>query len=177
VPENAFKRYVGRQFESDEAAKSAFETVRRLPLGTCEAVHVCPLEKCNMIPVVFLRDVNVAQMLAIIAGYLYDRGGTFNMQSNNQCSCAGAIAAAILDKVPKIIIPGNAWRLMASPSVTELVCGIPSSLLEGIAKNMRHLKRYGGSQYPPAWQHIQWEPQPPISDLLKPDGVASWVKK
>lgn len=177
MPENAWKRYVGWQFKSDEVAKLAFETVRKLPMGTCEAVQVCPLQKCTMMPDAVVLSGNAAQMLAIIAGYLYDKGGTFDMQSNNQCSCAGAIAAAILDKMPKIIIPGNAWRLMAAPSVTELLCGIPGILLEGIAKNMRHLKNNGGSQYPPAWQHIQWEPQPPISDLLKPEGAASWVKK
>ena len=177
MPKNAHTRYVGWQFKTEDASKKALDTVRRLPMGTCDLVYLSPLEICPVAPDVVVFCGNAAQMLAVIAAYLFDKGGTFEMQSNNQCTCAGVIAAVIQDRVPKIVIPGNAWRLLASPSTTELVCGIPGELLEDLIKNARFLKTHGGSQYPPAWQHIQWEPQPPIADLLKPDGSASWIKR
>jgi uncharacterized protein (DUF169 family) len=177
MPKEVWKRYVGWQFKTEEASRSAFETVRKLPMGTCDAVLPSPLERCPVAPDVVVFCGNASQMLAIITGYLFDKGGTFTMQSNNQCSCSGIIVAAMLDREPKIIIPGNAWRLMGLPSVAELACGIPGNLLEGLAENMRFLKTHGGSQYPPSWPHIQWEPQPPIADILKPDGGPSWIKR
>jgi uncharacterized protein (DUF169 family) len=116
--------------------------------------------------------------LVVIAAYLADRGGTFTMESNNQSSCTSIILGPLLENRPKIMIPGNALRLMGLPDVNHLACGIPGDMMESMAENMQFLRDNGGSRYPPAWQHVQWAPQPPIADLLKPvGGDATWARK
>lgn len=176
--EDAHKRYVGWQFKTEEAALKAFEAIPMFPMGAYEAVFLSPLETCPVAPDVVVFFGNPAQMLVVLAAYLADRGGTFTMESNNQASCASIIVGPMLEKRPKIMIPGNALRLMGLPNVDYLACGIPGDMMESLAENMRFLRNMGGSRYPPAWQHIQWEPQPPIADLLKREGGGpSWLRK
>lgn len=177
MPKEAWKRYVGWQFKTEEAARRAFEVMPRFPVGTYTAIFISPLQRCSVAPDVVVFCGNAGQMLAVLAGYLVDKGGTFTMESNNMSSCGAVIVAPMLDKRPKIVIPGNPWRLLAMPNTGELACGIPGDMLESMAENIRFLKIHGGSQYPPAWQHTQWEPQAPIGDLLKPDGFPSWIQR
>jgi uncharacterized protein (DUF169 family) len=175
APEKFWKRYVGWQLKTEEAAQKVFESIPKFPLGSYDAAFISPLGKCPVAPDAVVLFGNASQMLAILTGYLFDKGGTFTMESNNMVTCGGVIVAPILQKRPKVIIPGNAARLLAIPSA-DLACGIPGDYLEELAGNMRFMKNHGGSQYPPAWQHIQWEPESPIGDLLKPDGTATWIK-
>lgn len=178
MPKDAHKRYVGWQFKTEEAALKAFEAVHTVPIGTYKGIFVSPLERCPVAPDVVLFFGNPSQMLVVIAAYLADKGGTFTMESNNQSSCTAIILGPVLEKRPKIMIPGNALRLMGLPNVDYLASGIPGNMMESLAENMGFLRKMGGSRYPPAWQHIQWEPQPPIADLLKPvGGDASWARK
>ena len=176
LPEGATKRYVGWQLQTEEAAIKAYEVIPRFPKGIYDAVFISPLSRCPVAPDVVVFWGNPQQMLCILAGYLFDKGGTFTMESNNMGSCAGVIVAPVLQKRPKIIIPGNPMRLLGLPNNTDLACGIPGNMLEALAENMRFLKTHGGSSYPAAWQITQWQPQSPIGDLLKPDGFPSWLR-
>jgi uncharacterized protein (DUF169 family) len=174
----AWKRYVGWQFKTEEAARKAYETTPMFPVGTYKAAFISPLERCPVAPDLVVFFGNPSQMLVVIAGYLADRGGTFTMESNNNASCAAIVVAPMLEKRPKVMIPGNALRLLGLPNVNYLACGIPGAMMESLAENMRFLRDKGGSRYPPAWQHIQWTPQPPIADLLKPvGGDGTWARK
>ena len=45
-----------------------------------------------------------------------------------------------------------------------------------LIENMEFMWNRGATRYPPAWQNIGNEPQPPIADLLAFDGSATWLK-
>jgi uncharacterized protein (DUF169 family) len=165
-----WKRWIGWEIKTEELAKKTFENYRSLPTGKYSAVLISPLEICPVAPDVMIFIGNAAQMLAIFRGYLYDREGPFIMENTGMGGC-NVIPGVMLDKKPKIFIPGGGWKALALPSDTSLICGLPGEMLEGLAENMRVLKSRGGMQYPTQWPWISVEPQPPIADLIKPFGV------
>jgi uncharacterized protein (DUF169 family) len=170
------KRYSGWQKLNEEAARGTTDKIRLLPFGEYKAILVAPLERCPVTPDVLVFFGNASQMLVIVASYLWNRGEVLTFTASGFAACANVVALPMIDKKPQITIPGNAMKLLALPNNDDLVCGTPGELLEEMTENMRLLRERGGSRYPPAWHHIRWEPPPPIGDLLKSTGKATWVK-
>ena len=176
MPKEAWKRYVGWQVRTEEAGRKAFEAFSKLPMGAYDAVFLSPLEKCPVRPDVVIFFGNASQMQCIVAGYIANRGGILTSEFNGMGSCAGLIVVPMQKERPNIVVPGNPFRLLCLPD-KELGCGIPGNMIEELIENMQFLKAGGGSSYPPTWQIIQWELQPPIGDVLKPDGSPSWLRR
>jgi uncharacterized protein (DUF169 family) len=176
LPKEAWKRYVGWQVKTEEAGRKIFETMPSFPKGMYDAIFLSPLERCPVSPDVVIFFGNASQMLCIIAGYLADRGGSLKAEFCGMFSCGSLIVTPIQKGYPNIVVPGNPLRLLAVPD-KELGCGIPGNILGALVENMKFLKARGGSQYPPAWPAVQMPAPPPISELLKPDGVPTWLKK
>lgn len=175
MPKEAWKRYVGWQIGTEEAAKKIFDTVPKFELGEYNAILLSPLSRCPVTPQAVILFGNASQMLVIIAAYLHNRGGCVTFTASGVGVCGNAIVSPIQSQEPTLCLPGNAWKLLALPSDTELICGIPTELLDEIATNAEFMRNRGGSRFPPAWQHIDWDIQPPIGDLLKDDGRATWL--
>lgn len=176
MPKEAWKRYVGWQMATEEAARKTFSEIMKFDLGEYNAIYISPLERSIVDPDVVIFFGNASQMLVVIASYLRSRGGSLQFSSKGMGSCSDVIVAVMKTKEPKISIPGNAWKILALPSDTDLICGIPGYLLEEIVENAAILRTTGGSRYPVAWQHINWDIQPPISELLREDGHPVWLK-
>jgi len=178
MPEGAAKRYVGWQFATEEAAQMSFSALPNFDKGLYKAIFMTPLERCPVKPDTVIIFGNASQMLVLYSAYLRNRGGDFTIKAGNQGTCIRVTVAPIKDNKPYLAIPGNAWKLLALPSNTDLIFSMPADFLEEIAESAQQMRKTGGSRYPAAWQHIDWDPQPPIGDLLKTEGgAASWVKK
>ncbi|HDM79117.1 MAG TPA: hypothetical protein ENG51_22040 [Deltaproteobacteria bacterium] len=178
MPDDAAMRYVGWQFANIEASKKTMEVIPRFEPGKYKAIFMTRLDKCPVEPDVVIFFGNASQVLVLYGAYLRERGGFLTFNVSNQLTCASVTVVPIKEKRPNLTIPGNAWKLLALPSNTDLIFGIPGFLLEEIAESAEQLRNTGGSRYPAAWQHIDWEVQPPIGDLLKWEGGrASWLKK
>ncbi len=171
------KRYTGWQKGSEEAARGTQDKIPRFPYGEYKGILLAALERCPVAPDVVVFFGNASQMFVIVGGYLRNRGEFLTFRASEFGACAQAIILPMVEKKPQIVIPSNALRLLAMPDNGELACGIPGELLEEMTENMRLQRERGGSRYPPAWQHIQWEAQSPISDMLKRDGVATWFHR
>ena len=173
----AHERYVGWAVGNAEAARKGIEAVSKLELGKYSALYLSPLEGCAVEPDSVIFIGNASQMLVLIAAYIHNRGGTLNFSSNGMGVCGTALAAPMLEGTPKVGIPGNAWKVLALPSDTDLIMGIPYGMMEELLENAAFMRARGGARYPAAWQHIDWDIQPPIGPLLEDDGAASWIKK
>jgi len=178
MPKDAHMRYVGWQFATEEAAKKSFEVVPSFEPGKYKAIFLTPLDRCPVEPDVVIFFGNASQMLVLYGAYLRERGGYLSFNVSNQLTCVGVTVVPMKENRPNLAIPGNAWKLLALPSNTDLIFAIPGFLLDEIAESAKKLRSTGGSRYPAAWQHIDWDAQPPIGDLLKWEGGApSWLKK
>lgn len=177
MAEDASERYVGWQFSNSEAAKNACDSAIRFDYDTYEAVKFGPLNKFDFEPDVVLFYGNAAQMLVVISAFLRDKGGVLNFTSTGINACGAVIPAVVKTNEPKVAIPGNAWRLLALPNYTDLICGIPGKILDEIIDNAEKLRNTGAARYPTAYQHIDWAAQPPAAELLKDDGYPVWLKQ
>jgi uncharacterized protein (DUF169 family) len=176
MPKEAWKRYVGWLANEEEVARRIIEAVPKVEKGRYHAVVLTPLQHCPVEPDVVLFAGNAAQMVVVIGAYLHKRGDPLTFKTTGINTCAAIIVPPINEQRPSIAITGNAPRLLAFPSDTDLLCGLPGSLLEELAENMEFMRARGAANYPPGWQHIGQELQPPIADLLKDDGEATWLK-
>lgn len=177
MPPDAHKMYVGWQFSSEEAAKKTFEVLPKFGHEDgYKAIALIPLEKCPVDPDAVIIFGNASQMLVLYGAYLRTRGGDMLYRAGNNGTCLRLIVSAIKEQEPKLVVPGNAMKMLGLPSNTDLIFSIPGFLLEEIAENAWLLRKTGGSRYPVAWQHIDWDIQPPISSLLQKGGP-DWVKK
>jgi len=176
LPKEAWKRYVGWQFTTEEAAKRFLDSLPSFEMGEYNAVLVSAWERCPVDPDVVVFFGNAAQMLVIVNAYLCNKGGILSFNVSPGFTCANVIVLPIKEGRPKLTIPGNPWRFLASPSETELVCGIPGGSLEEILKGMEFMIPRGASRYPPTWPQVESEPLAPVADLIKFDGSPTWLK-
>ena len=176
MPKEAWKRYTGWMTANDEVGRSLFQEVPKLPRDKFTSAAITTLQNCPVEPDVVVFAGNAAQMSTVIQAYLVTKGESLTFKSIGMTTCATVVAAPINDQKPSIAVTGNAPRILAFPSDTDLLCGIPGSLIEELVANMEFMRNRGATRYPPAWQHIGGEPQPPIADLLAFDGSPTWLK-
>lgn len=178
MPDDAAGRYVGWQFSTEEASKKTLDQVPRFEPGKYKAIFLSALDRCPVEPDAVLFFGNASQILVLYAAYLRDRGGHLTFNVSTHAGCASATVIPIKDGRPNLVIPGNAWKMLALPSNTDMIFSIPGLLLEEIAENATKLRATGGSRYPAAWQHLDWQIQPPIADLLgREGGGPSWLRR
>lgn len=165
------KVYSGTYFDCDETARKMIETTPKFKRDLYKVILVAPLEKSPIYPDVVLFYGNTAQILRLVHGYLYDKGGRLEFSSSGDAgACADPVVIPMETGKPSIGIPCNGGRVLSWPSDNDLVCGVPGGLLEEVLKGVE-ATHFGPGQihYPVAWQHIDWEPQPPVTDFLHPE--------
>lgn len=150
--------YAKTYFVDEASARHMIETTPKFERGTYEAMVVGPLQKIPMIPDVVVVYGNSAQLLRIINGYLYDKGGRATFSASGDAGlCADTVAEPMLTNKPHLALPCNGGRILSLPSMTDLACGIPFGLLDGIVKGIEFTGKNVPITYPPRWQHIDWE--------------------
>mgnify|MGYP005864108569 CR=1 FL=1 len=162
--------YSGTYFSNREAAMRMIETMPKLERGKYHALLVSPLEKSPIDPDVVVFFGNAAQILRIINGYLFDKGGRLEFSTSGDAGvCCDPVVIPMQTGKPSIGIPCNGGRLMSVPNETDLVCGVPFDILEQILDGIKFTATRVPVRYPPAWQHIDWEPQPPVLYFVRPE--------
>lgn len=162
--------YSGTYFSSESAAQAMIETMPKLERGRNHAIVVAPLDKAPLEPDVVVFYGNAAQMLRVINGYLYDKGGRLEFSASGDAGvCCDPIVIPMKTGKPSIGIPCNGGRLMSLPNETDLVAGVPFSLLSEVLDGIRYTATHVPVQYPPLWQHVDWEPQSPILHFIRPE--------
>ena len=178
LPEKSEERYVGWQFTTKEAAKKTIDSIPAFELGEYNAVLLSPWESCPVSPDVVILFGNAAQMLVVINAYLYNKGGTLSFTAGVGFACGLAIVSPMKEGKPNLILPGNGTRMMALPSETDLICGIPGESLQEILDGMEFTIPRGGSRYPPLWEHIHMEPAPFAAGVIRrEDAGALWLRR
>lgn len=164
--------YSGTYFTSDETARKMIETMPKFERGKYHAMLVAPLDRSPVEPDVVVFYGNAAQMLRIVNGYLYNKGGRLNFScSGDAGACCDPIVIPMQTGKPSIGIPCNGGRIMSVPNETDLVCGIPFKVLGEVLDGIKFTGTNVPVQFPTAWQHIDWEPQPPVLYFMRPELV------
>jgi len=164
------KRYAGWELINEDASRKFVEALPKFEVGTYKAVLISSLEICPINPDVVLFFGNSAQITVLNAAYLYDKGGDLTFKMSTAVGCAYAITEPIKTGKPNLVIPCNGMRLLALPNENDIIFAIPFMFLKDLLNGVKFLHQRGGPRYPPGWQHIYWQPEPPITYITDPKG-------
>jgi len=147
---------------SKEAGQREEELVDRFDYGLYSHIHVAPLHRAVLEPDLLMIYGNPAQMMRLIQGALYSRGGAVHSSSMGRLGCA-AIITAIKENECRYVVPGNGDRIFGMTQDDEMTFLIPTAkvatVLEGLAQTHQRGIRYPitsffdfEATFPPSYQ-------------------------
>lgn len=147
--EGAF--FIGRYNETKQAAKNTAASMPKLPINEYKAIVSGALGRVDFDPDLILIWGNSAQMMRIIQGYLWKRGGRINMSTFCDGVCADTISNAILTNDLQIAFPCLGDRRFGNATDNDLIASIPFKLINEILLGMEKTHK-AGTRYPIPFQ-------------------------
>ncbi len=147
--EGAF--FIGRYNETKEAAKKTTASMPKFPYAKYSAIVSGALERIDFKPDLILIWGNSAQIMRIIQGYLWKKGGRVSMSTFCDGVCADTITKAILTGDLQIAFPCLGDRRFGMAIDTDLIASIPINIIEEIIEGMEKTHK-AGTRYPIPYQ-------------------------
>ena len=147
--EGAF--FIGRYNETKEAAKKTTATMPKIPYGQYSAIVTGALNRIDFKPDLILIWGNSAQIMRLIQGYLWKRGGRVSMSTFCDGVCADTISNAILTGNLQIAFPCLGDRRFGMAMDTDLIASIPFGIIDEIIEGMEKTHK-AGTRYPIPYQ-------------------------
>ena len=132
--EGAF--FIGRYNETKEAAKKTTATMPKISYGEYSAIVSGALGRIDFEPDLILIWGNSAQIMRIIQGYLWKKGGKVSMSTFCDGVCADTISKAILTEDLQIAFPCLGDRRFGMAIDTDLIASIPFRIINEILEGM-----------------------------------------
>ncbi len=143
--EGAF--FIGRYNETKEAAKKTTATMPKIPYGQYSAIVSGALRRIDFEPDLILIWGNSAQIMRLIQGFLWKRGGRVSMSTFCDGVCADTISNAILTGDLQIAFPCLGDRRYGMAMDTDLIASIPFEIIKEIINGMEETHK-AGTRYP-----------------------------
>lgn len=99
--------------------------IPNLPLDRTRSIVVAPLARAGFEPDVILVYGTPAQVARLIQGALYRQGGAIAATFVGRNSCAGELAAPLLEQKCQVVVPGSGERLFALTQDHEMCSPSP----------------------------------------------------
>ncbi|MFX1447549.1 MAG: DUF169 domain-containing protein [Promethearchaeota archaeon] len=147
--EGAF--FIGRYNETKEAAKKTTATIPKLPFGQYNAIVSGTLGRVDFDPDLILIWGNSAQIMRIIQGYLWKRGGRISMTTFCDSVCADTISNAMLTGDLQIAFPCLGDRRYGKATDSDLIASIPIDIIDEIIDGLEATHK-AGTRYPIPYQ-------------------------
>jgi uncharacterized protein (DUF169 family) len=147
--EGAF--FVGRYNETKEAAIKTTNSMPKLPFGKFSAIVAGALHRIDFKPDLILIWGNSAQMMRIIQGYLWEKGGRVSMSTFCDGVCADTISNAMITNDLQIAFPCLGDRRFGMALDSDLIASIPIGIIDEIVEGMEKTHK-AGMRYPIPFQ-------------------------
>lgn len=147
--EGAF--FIGRYNETKEAAKKTTLSMPQLAYGQYSAVIAGALNRIDFKPDLILIWGNSSQIMRLIQGYLWKRGGRISMSTFCDGVCADTISNAMLTRELQVAFPCLGDRRFGLAMDSDLIASIPFEILEEIIEGMEKTHK-AGTRYPIPYQ-------------------------
>ena len=147
--EGAF--FVGRYNETKEAAKKTAASMPKIPDGKYNAIISGALNRVDFEPDLILIWGNSAQIMRIIQGFLWKRGGRIFMSTFCDGVCADTISNAILTGELQVAFPCLGDRRFGMAADTDLIATIPFGIIDEIMEGIEKTHK-AGTRYPIPYQ-------------------------
>ncbi len=137
-----------------EAGAAMEAALPKLPAGKYKAIVVGPVDRVSFDPDLIVMYGNPAQVMRLVQGALFDRGGYLPGYGQGRLDCAEILARTILTDECQWILPCTGDRMFALTADDEMCFTMPASkieqVLEGLAGSHRQGIRY------PVTSYLQW---------------------
>lgn len=147
--EGAF--FIGRYNETKEAAKKTSSTMPKLTYGQYSAIVSGALSRIDFKPDLILIWGNSSQIMRLIQGYLWKRGGRISMSTFCDGVCADTISNAMLTGELQVAFPCLGDRRFGLAMDSDLIASIPFDIVEEIIEGMEKTHK-AGTRYPIPYQ-------------------------
>ncbi len=154
---------------SKEIGKREEDLVDRFQYGLYSHILVAPLSRAAFEPDLLMIYGNPAQIMRLIQGALYNKGGAVQSSSMGRLGCS-AIITVMEKNECRYLVPGNGDRIFGMTQDDEMTFLIPASkidtVLDGLAKTHKAGIRYPitsffnfEATFPPSYQEQMkiWE--------------------
>jgi uncharacterized protein (DUF169 family) len=130
-----------------ESAREFTSKVAKIPYGKFKAVACAPMSKLNFEPDIVVMYGNTAQVMRIIQGYLYEKGGRVHFSTGGEWSlCADTIAQSYISQDIALGLPCFGDRKTALAQEDEVSVAFPYKMYDKILEGMS--KTAGVATYP-----------------------------
>jgi uncharacterized protein (DUF169 family) len=143
--------FIGRYNKTKEAAKKTTSTMPKLPYNKYSSIVSGALNRIDFEPNLILIWGNSAQIMRIIQGYLWKRGGRISMTTFCDGVCADTISNAILTGDLQIAFPCLGDRRYGKATDSDLIASIPIEIVDEVIEGMMETHK-AGTRYPIPYQ-------------------------
>ena len=147
--EGAF--FIGRYNESKEAAKKTAASMPKILSSQFSAIVSGALNRIDFEPDLIIIWGNSAQIMRIIQGYLWKKGGRVSMSTFCDGVCADTITNAIITGELQIAFPCLGDRRFGMANDNDLIASIPFEIINEIIEGMEKTHK-AGTRYPIPYQ-------------------------
>lgn len=143
--EGAF--FVGHYNKSKEAAKKTAASMPKIAFNRYNAIVSGALHRINFEPDLILIWGNSAQIMRVIQGNLWKRGGRISMSTFCDGVCADTLTQTILTGELQVAFPCLGDRRFGLAKDSDLIVSIPFNLVNEIVEGMEKTHK-AGTRYP-----------------------------
>ena len=149
----------GMYVESLDAGARTEAATERLLAGKYKHLLVAPAARADFVPDVLIIYGNSAQVLRLVTGALWKRGGAISSSFTGRVDCSDEIIRTILTGDYQVILPCYGDRVFAHTEDWEMAFALPGSKMDELVEGLAGTHK-GGIRYPiPAF--LRFTPQYP----------------
>lgn len=137
----------GMYTETKEAGARTEAATHRFPFGKYRYLLVGPAARADFLPDAFVIYGNSAQVMRLLVGALWQRGGAITSSFTGRLDCSDEIIRTILTGDYQVILPCYGDRIFGHTEDWEMAFGLPASKADELAEGLKGTHA-GGIRYP-----------------------------
>ncbi len=135
-----------------EAGAATQEKTPKMPVGKVKSLVFAPLERAPFEPDVVLVYGLPAQIVRLVQGALFEKGGAIESTFTGRCACASSIVVPYLTGECKVVLQGGGERVFGACGDEELCFAIPAAKMGEVARGLEGTHKQGAARIPtPMW--------------------------
>ena len=143
-------------FPSREVAQAAHAAIKRLDYGRYQYVVFSPITSATFEPHLIIIYGNSAQVMRLVQGAVYFKGGALHATASGGMDCADLITDPMLSEQCRFVLPCNGDRIFGLAQDHEMAFTMPWAQAETVVKGLEAGHKSGLQRYPiPAWMRFQ----------------------
>ena len=145
----------GMYTETPEAGARSEAAVDKFAHKQYDGFVAAPLERANFEPDLVVIYANPAQVMRLVQGALWKRGGKLTSSFGGRIDCAEIIVTTLKTQECQVILPCSGDRIFGQTQDHEMAFSIPWGKMEEVLEGLRGTHK-GGIRYP-VTQFMQYE--------------------